>query len=94
MKCYACGYEKRYKLITTTEVVRFKSGKRKGEIKEVKEHSFDLYQDDPEFIEIVIAEEKVSIDKKRAGWKNYEIVGLYACPKCGTVRIGESDLYG
>jgi len=96
MKCYACGYEKRQKFVNVAEVKRFKSGKRKGEIKEVKEDRIDVFEKDPKFIEVLVAKGSVEthIRDKAPFWGSdgYEEVTIYACPQCGTLKIDENYL--
>lgn len=96
MKCYACGYEKFQKFVNVAEVKRFKNGKRKGEIKEVKEDRVDVFKDDPEFVEVLVAKGSVEthIRDNSFGWGSdgYEQVTIYACPQCGTLKINEEYL--
>lgn len=45
MKCAACGYEYLKKTKTFDKVIRYQSGKRKGEIKSVEEEYIDNRSD-------------------------------------------------
>lgn len=86
MKCPSCKYENRYHYITTDRVVRYKSGKRKGEIKEVVKHRIELYENDPEFILLHTDQNDSFYYNEEFG---HEHATLYACPKCGTVIVEE-----
>lgn len=99
MKCYACGYEKREKYVNVAEVKRFKSGKRKGEIKEVIEDRIDVFADDPEFIELFLANDTFHFQVRgTSSWwdndysGNYKNIKVYACPECGTLKINVNDV--
>ena len=87
MKCGACGYEKKVDIRELAEVVRHKSGKKKGQIREVLEYTVDLYKDDPEFIMIELQHATFVV----AGQSRREVDTLYVCPKCGTVRVELGD---
>lgn len=92
MKCTACGYEKRHKVMKTVNVKRYKSGPRKGQIKEIEEEVVDIFANDPEFVEILVAKGSVNthIENKYMTYscsQDYEEVSIYACPMCGTLRI-------
>ena len=91
MKCYACGYEKRSKFVETAKVLRYKRGKRKGEIREVQEKTIDVFEDDPDFVKIYIAHGDISAYLMDF-WPSYKEISLYACPNCGTLKINEKDL--
>lgn len=79
------------------EIHRYKSGKRKGEIKEIKPKMHWFYRDDPHFIELTSEKDVdrlVYEDDTEPYWYNKKEAELYACPKCGTVivkGINEND---
>lgn len=91
MKCPSCKYENRTKSMKTDKVIRYKSGKRKGEIKEVKEEWKTIYEHDPEFIELFFRKEVDDLvyrDDSVSWYSNdLERAELYACPMCGTVIV-------
>jgi len=89
--CKACGYQKRTQEITTDKVVRYKSGKRKGEIKEVLEEKKTIYEDDPDFIHLFMEKDvdRVVYNCGDVFWPEKAEVTLLACPKCGTVIVEE-----
>ncbi len=92
MKCPSCKYENRYRSKVVDDVVRYKSGKNKGEIKEVNKKTIEFYKDDPEFIEISTDQK----DEFKADLDNYfsgVCVSLYACPMCGTVILKDINDY-
>ena len=97
MKCYACGYEKRYKIVKVAEVKRFKSGPRKGQIKDVKEDNVNVFGDDPQFVKVLVAKGSIGahIEDSNSFWggdDGYKRVAIYACPMCGTLKIDEKML--
>lgn len=92
MKCL-CGYEKLGKQWVTVpeKEILYSSGKNKGKVKRV-EPAREVFEDvDPEKPEF----KKVSIEKdfgfrveNDSGWFGGVIsVEIYACPKCGTLKI-------
>mgnify|MGYP000377173326 CR=1 FL=1 len=87
MKCHACGYEKRVMWITDNKFTRYKSGKNKGDVKDISEGRRDIFEDDPEFKEITIGEGAMDFKEKKDGFMKYEYVTVYACPNCGTLKI-------
>lgn len=95
MKCYACGYEKRQKFVNIAEVKRFKSGKRKGEIKEIIEDTIDVFADDPDFIELFVANGSIDFQVKGTpSWwdkSEYNNIQVYACPMCGTLKLNVEE---
>ena len=99
MKCHACGYEKgKRETVTVEEVVRYKSGKRKGEIKATEVREIEIAPG-PGFVRLeawvrVCRDEieEVQWGKRhfasyyeRRDWVSPDFT-LYACPKCGTVK--------
>lgn len=85
MKCAACGYEYREGGRWIDRVVRYKTGKHKGEIKSVDKEWLQLNVGHEPFRELTFGkgvewlEYKEDYDTQRAY--------LYACPECNTVRI-------
>ena len=90
MKCAACGYEKRDEEYTVDEVIRFKAGKRKGEVKEVKKKVIEPDKDKKEFEEIEIEKQfefvRRTQDINWNGASSVSPVRLFMCPECGTIR--------
>ena len=88
-KCPSCKYENRRQVIHTEEVIRFKSGKRKGEIKEVKPKVITVYEDDPDFIKLRMQKDVDQFVYDAGG--DFDVfmqeADLLACPKCGTVIV-------
>jgi len=84
MKCYGCGYEKRECTQQVEKVVKYKSGKRKGEIKGSEWLEIDPDKEKEEFNEVIMEKD---FDFEIKGEWLRSIVKLFACPKCGTVRI-------
>ncbi len=89
MKCYACGYEKKSLHVNDNKIIRYKSGKHKGEIKETIEGNRDVFENDPKFNEIFIGNDSMNFTKNREdSWMDEkESVTVYACPNCGTLKI-------
>lgn len=82
MKCAACGYEHRKSYhVPYKEAVLYKAGKKKGQLKEIKDSQIRIEGNEP-FIKI---EFPVSFDTG-AYW-DISKVSLYACPECSTVRM-------
>ena len=86
MKCHVCGYEKRTKYVKTATVTKYTRGSRKGEIKEVKEKTIDVFEDDPKFIKLIIGYDDITVRRDNA---RNSVVDIYACPMCGTLRLDE-----
>ena len=60
MKCPACGYEvDETKTVKTSVTTRYKSGKRKGEIKSIEDKEIYLDKGKPLFREIKVVHEKI-----------------------------------
>lgn len=88
MKCAACGYERLTKEKTVDKVIYYKSGKRKGEIKEVISETISLEVGHSDFIKLEFKKEVDEIGYHTSDWYGYfEDVKLYACPECGTIKI-------
>ena len=85
MKCYGCGYEKRegYKV---EKVIRFKSGKRKGEIKGTERVFVEPDKDADDFKKVILQTLSWSDWSRQTSAGEIEI---YICPKCGTLRTEE-----
>ena len=91
MRCAACGYQKRTQEIPVEKLIRYKSGKNKGQIKEIKKDIETIYPNDPDWIELEFKKDVDQIGYKGRVW-DFEEADLYACPKCGTVRISKFDM--
>jgi hypothetical protein len=92
MKCYACGYEKQVMMINDNKIIRFKSGPRKGQIKETIENRRDFFEDTPKFIEINIGKGDIDFTQVVVNdgdmWPSEnESATIYACPECGTLKL-------
>jgi len=86
MKCAACGYEKRDTQYHTYQVIRYKSGKNKGEIKEFKPITIEPDKNKEEFEEIEVI--KSLCFNAQQGFHN-SVATLYVCPECGTVKMNK-----
>lgn len=85
MKCL-CGYEEP-KYWEEEVPVYFQSGKRKGELKEMRTVQH-FVKDEDKFIEVKIEKGFSFVVAHTKYYIQDEVqVGLYACPKCKTVRI-------
>ena len=94
MKCYACGYEKgpvfRQKY---THAVLYKSGPRKGQVKGTEEREIVLGEDQPEFVKVspsgpITMEVRARYEDDP--WSDANVfIQIYACPKCGTLKVRE-----
>lgn len=90
LKCTACGYEKRTQDLVTDVVERYRSGKRKGEIKSVEKRTVTIYESDPDWIEITlngVEQFQRPCDAGGYGLGTKKDAELYACPCCGTVKL-------
>ena len=87
MKCTACGYEKRSMWIDDNKISRYKSGKKKGQIKSTDGTRRDIFADDPEFKEVQIGNGSVLDFTTKGGYMSEQYVTVYACPNCGTLKI-------
>lgn len=86
MKCPACKYENRYEAIWVDDIIRYKSGKRKGEIKETKKKLIEFHKSDPNFITVKTRQNDEFYYHEE--WDDVSCV-LKACPKCGTIFVDE-----
>ena len=91
MKCI-CGYEEPEDWQEEVEVL-FQSGPRKGQVKEIKTVFHDVKEED-KFLRITVEKGFDFVVKRKAyGFYSDEYseacVGLYACPKCHTVKMYE-----
>lgn len=84
MKCTACGYEKRTSTHLTADVVRYKSGKKKGEIKNITERFTEPDKDKPAFKQIT--SEHGGYFELQDGYNTF-YVRIYMCPECQTLRV-------
>ena len=91
MKCI-CGYVEPEDWQEEVEVL-FQSGSRKGQVKEIKTIFHDVKEED-KFIRITV-EKDFGFVVKRKSFSYYgdeyseAEVGLYACPKCHTIKMME-----
>jgi len=83
MKCAACGYEYRTVDRLVDKVDRFKSGKNKGEIKNIGSEWIELKIGDGPFIQLY--SKLPDLYCNRHGYEEYVV--MYACPKCHTIRM-------
>jgi NMD protein affecting ribosome stability and mRNA decay len=91
MKCFACGYEKRNCGKWIDEAILYKTGKKKGQVKEVVKIFYDPDEHRPKFLRLYIQgnlETNVENDPFTT-YRTERPVDLYVCPECGTVRIGD-----
>lgn len=93
-KCYACGYVKKSMYVDDNKIIRYKSGPRKGEVKEIIETRRDIFENDPSFKEINIGKGELDFTATREDNSDYSLlckehdyVTVYACPNCGTLKI-------
>lgn len=94
MRCAACGYEKRVHSEVVNEAILYRSGKKKGQVKEVQQRRISLGEEDPDFRHIRIQNTEGDLDRIEAEnpdsvWGRWEPVDIYACPRCGTLKIPE-----
>jgi len=94
MKCPACGYTDETKTETVDDVIRYKSGKRKGEIKEVKTKEITLKIGHESFQEFCISHCKVRRWGKPDTWghslNESDELSFNVCPECGCMFIARS----
>ena len=88
MKCAACGYERIVKGVFTPDVIYYKSGKRKGEVKEIKSKEIILEVGTEDFKKLYFKKDVDTLVYKEDLWSESEVI-LFACPECGTVKIGD-----
>ena len=102
MKCAACGFEEKSHVVKYDEAVLFKSGRRKGELREIRHVEYDVFENEPKFKQVFVGKQIEALcwnsDSTIRGERqlfvahndgyntNYEAVALYVCPECGTVR--------
>jgi len=85
----ACGYLYKREEKHVDEVIRYKSGKHKGEVKSIGEKIIEFEVGDEPFIRLKPKYEHsgyVYYDKYIYQREQIE-VDLVACPKCGTVKM-------
>ena len=94
MKCPSCGYQKEVKKERVDEVVRFKSGPRKGEIKGVERREIELKIGHEDFAVI----ELLTGVRDSCGYNYYgditrpldisfSSIDVLICPDCGTLFV-------
>ena len=90
MKCPACGYTHETKTVTVDDVIRYKSGKRKGEIKEVTRKTITLEIGYEPFEEVIISHCQVTHYKEGDSYfrdKDREEISFNVCPECGCMFL-------
>jgi len=80
MKCGACGYMRIVETRRVDDVIYYKSGKRRGEVKDITGKYEEFTIGDEDFVEIKIV----------LGIQN--TIDVYICPKCATFRTSEEEL--
>ena len=85
MKCAACGYIYKEKSQIVDDVVLYKTGKKKGQVKEIKTKKIKLVIGHSKFLEVYFSKgiENLKYEKE---YFSYE-PDLFACPECGTLKI-------
>lgn len=87
MKCI-CGYIQPETVVTQKEVY-YQSGKRKGELKGVHEETVEPKAEDL-FIELEVEKGFGFRKLEKSCWgfgQDANHCSLYACPKCGTIKL-------
>jgi len=89
VKCGACGYEYRVETKNVDKVIYYKSGKRKGDVKEVTTETIEFKIGYEPFIQLTTEKDVDPVGYyEPEHYKQYfKQVDLYACPECGTVRM-------
>lgn len=92
MKCPTCGYQKRNDRYVVEEPIRFKSGKRKGEIKETQKRTIEPDKHLPNFHRLFFEKDvdRIMVDQTEYSTpfiSAYVEADLVACPECGTVIV-------
>ena len=91
MKCPACGYTHETKTENVDDVIRYKSGKRKGEIKEVQRKTITLEIGHEPFEKVIISHCQVTHYKEGEYdfyWdKDREEISFNVCPECGCMFL-------
>lgn len=87
MKCAACGYEHREESQWVDKVLRYKSGKRKGEVKSIEKEKVTFTVGYAPFINLSFKGVEKLQKPLDQHWLGYDDVDLYACPECGTIKI-------
>lgn len=95
MKCSACGYTHETKTKMVDDVIRYKSGKRKGEIKEVKTKTITLEIGHEPFEAVTISHCQVvqhgdAVLGLSCWNKDREEISFNVCPECGCMFIDRS----
>lgn len=89
MKCAACGYEYSPNGIWIDKVHRYKSGKRKGEVKDIEKIFLDTTIGHAPFKEICFKKDvdSLCIYEEGQDYNSTTTVQLYGCPEYNTVRF-------
>jgi len=94
MKCPACGYTHEIKTEMVDDVIRYKSGRRKGEIKEVKTKTITLEIGHKPFEAVTISHCQVvhhkEVEYDFCWGKEREEISFNICPECGCMFIDRS----
>lgn len=87
--CAACGYNYRKETVFTDEVIRYQSGKRKGEIRHVQQKEIVFEIGGKPFIKLHFEKDVDKLVAKHPSYANWDDrpVDLLACPKCSTVKF-------
>lgn len=87
MKCPCCKYEKRDEQYTVDKVIRYKSGKRKGEIKAVEQDTIEPDKDKADFARIEFRKDVDELGVKEYGFcrDDFTEIRLWMCPECGVL---------
>jgi hypothetical protein len=96
MKCVACGFEEKSKIVEYDEAILYKRGKRKGEVREINHVEYDLFEQEPKFQRVFIGDVQYSFGRVVKEQYLYvedvdgqfDEVKLFACPECGTIKMG------
>lgn len=93
MKCPACGYYKHNTRYTVEEVVRYKSGSKKGQIKGSQTRTIEPFGDYPDFKELEAKtdnnDEEITIGYRDGPWRwSFTKTVLVMCPECSNVFVG------
>lgn len=84
MKCYGCDYEQKEDEYQVQEI-KFTHGKNKGKIKDTRKVLVQSYE---KFIPVRVMGKLDFTKQTDDHYGRDEDVSVYACPKCGTLRLG------
>jgi hypothetical protein len=85
--CPSCGYTRAVRIEYVDDVVRFKSGKRKGEIKEVRQKDVELSVGHSDFGSIKLVS---GINSTFGGGLDVKYCNAKVCPECKTILLDEA----